>query len=130
MSLREKLNKGDLKLRKDVEKLLSEYIVETLGEDAEVLNLLKKVAFDYDLTDVSESTVVGIDGYSCKLGYEVQDDLVNVKLECSKGVVQFTLTYVAMFGILGLRGVEATITESGLDLAKRMIDTFASELLK
>ena len=130
MSLREKLNKGDFKLRKDVEKLLSEYIVETLGEDAEVLNLLKQVAFDYDLTDVSESTVVGIDGYSCKLGYEVQDDLVNVKLECSKGKVQFTLTYVAMFGILGLRGVEATITESGLDLAKRMIDTFASELLK
>lgn len=130
MSLREKLNKGDFKLRKDVEKILSEYIVETLGEDAEVLNLLKKVAFDYDLTDVSESTVVGIDGYSCKLGYEVQDDLVNVKLECSKGKVQFTLTYVAMFGILGVRGVEVTITESGLDLAKRMIDTFALELLK
>lgn len=130
MSLREKLNKGDFKLRKDVEKLLSEYIVETLGDEYEVLDLLKKVAFDYDLTDVSESTVVGIDGYSCKLGYEVQDDLVHVKLECSKGVVQFTLTYVAMFGILGLRGVEATITESGLDLAKRMIDTFASELLK
>lgn len=130
MSLREKLNKGDFKLRKDVEKLLSEYIVEMLGDDYEVLDLLKKVAFDYDLTDVSESTVVGIDGYSCKLGYEVQDDLVHVKLECSKGVVQFTLTYVAMFGILGLRGVEATITESGLDLAKRMIDTFASELLK
>lgn len=130
MSLREQLNSGNLKLRKNVGKILSEYIVETLGDDAEVLNLLKKVAFDYDLTDVSESTVVGIDGYSCKLGYEVQDDLVHVKLECSKGVVQFTLTYVAMFGILGLRGVEATITESGLDLAKRMIDTFASELLK
>ena len=130
MSLREKLNKGDFKLRKDVEKILSEYIVETLGEDAEVLNLLKKVAFDYDLTNVSESTVVGIDGCSCKLGYEVQDDLVNVKLECSKGKIQFTLTYAAMFCTLGVRGVEATITESGLDLAKRMIDTFASELLK
>lgn len=130
MSLREQLNSGNFKLRKNVGKILSEYIVETLGDDYEVLNLLKKVAFDYDLTDVSESTVVGIDGYSCKLGYEVQDDLVHVKLECSKGVVQFTLTYVAMFGILGLRGVEATITESGLDLAKRMIDTFASELLK
>lgn len=130
MSLREQLNSGNFKLRKNVGKILSEYIVETLGDDAEVLNLLKQVAFDYDLTDVSESTVVGIDGYSCKLGYEVQDDLVHVKLECSKGVVQFTLTYVAMFGILGLRGVEATITESGLDLAKRMIDTFASELLK
>lgn len=130
MSLREKLNKGDFKLRKDVEKLLSEYIIDTLGDDYEVLNLLKKVVLDYDLTDVSESTVVGIDGYSCKLGYEVQDDLVHVKLECSKGVVQFTLTYVAMFGILGLRGVVVTITESGLDLAKRMIDTFAFELLK
>lgn len=130
MSLREKLNKGDLKLRKDVEKLLSEYIVETLGEDAEILNLLKKVAFDYDLTDVSESTVVGIDGYSCKLGYKVQDDLVHVKLECSKGKVQFTLTYVAMFSTLGVRGVEVTITESSLELAKRMIDTFAFELLK
>lgn len=130
MSLREQLNSGNFKLRKNVGKILSEYIVETLGDDAEVLNLLKQVAFDYDLTDLSESKVVGIDGYSCKLGYEVQDDLVHVKLECSKGVVQFTLTYVAMFGILGLRGVEATITESGLDLAKRMIDTFASELLK
>lgn len=130
MSLREKLNKGDLKLRKDVEKLLSEYIVETLGDDYEVLNLLKKVAFDYDLTDVSESTVVGIDGYSCKLGYEVRDDLVDVKLECSKGKVQFTLTYVAMFSTLGVRGVEVTITESSLELAKRMIDTFAFELLK
>lgn len=130
MSLREQLNSGNLKLRKNVGKILSEYIVETLGDDAEVLNLLKQVAFDYDLTELSESKVVGIDGYSCKLGYEVQDDLVNVKLECSKGKVQFTLTYVAMFGILGLRGVEATITESGLDLAKRMIDTFASELLK
>ena len=130
MSLREKLNTEGLKLRKNVEKLLSEYIIDTLGDDYEVLNLLKKVAFDYDLTDVSESTVVGIDGYSCKLGYEIQDDLVNVKLECSKGKVQFTLTYVAMFGILGVRGVEVTMTESGLELAKRMIDTFALELLK
>ena len=130
MSLREKLNTEGLKLRKDVEKLLSEYIIDTLGDDYEVLNLLKRVVLDYDLTDVSESTVVGIDGYSCKLGYEVQDDLVHVKLECSKGVVQFTLTYVAMFSTLGVRGVEVTITESSLELAKRMIDTFVSELLK
>ena len=130
MSLREKLNTEGLKLRKDVEKLLSEYIIDTLGDDYEVLNLLKRVVLDYDLTDVSESTVVGIDGYSCKLGYKVQDDLVHVKLECSKGVVQFTLTYVAMFSTLGVRGVEVTITESSLELAKRMIDTFASELLK
>lgn len=130
MSLREKLNKGDFKLRKNVEKILSEYIVETLGDDAEVLHLLKQVAFDYDLTDLSESKVVGIDGYSCKLAYEVQDDLVKVKLECSKGIVQFTLTYAAIFGTLGVRGVEVTIPESGLDLAKRMIDTFALDLLK
>lgn len=88
------------------------------------------MVLDYDLTDVSESTVVGIDGYSCKLGYEVQDDLVHVKLECSKGVVQFTLTYVTMFGTLGVRGIEVTMTDSSLGLAKRMIDTFASELLK
>lgn len=130
MSLREKLNTEGLKLRKNVEKLLSEYIIDTLGDDYEVLNLLKKVVLDYDLTDVSESTVVGIDGYSCKLGYEVQDDLVHVKLECSKGVVQFTLTYVTMFSTLGIRGVEVTMTDSSLELAKRMIDTFASELLK
>lgn len=130
MSLREKLNTEGLKLRKNVEKLLSEYIIDTLGDDYEVLNLLKEVVLDYDLTDVSESIVVGVDGYSCKLGYEVQDDLVNVKLECSKGKVQFTLTYVTIFGTLGVRGVEVTITESGLVLAKRMIDTFASELLK
>ena len=130
MSLREKLNTEGLKLRKNVEKVLSEYIIDTLGDDYEVLNLLKKVVLDYDLTDVSESTVVGIDGYSCKLGYEVQDDLVHVTLECSKGKVQFTLTYVAMFSALGVRSVEVTITESSLELAKRMIDTFASELLK
>lgn len=130
MSLREKLNKGNFKLRKTVGKVLTEYIVETLGNDTEVLHLLKQVAFDYDLTDVSESAVVGIDGYSCKLGYEVQDDFVNVKLECSEGVVQFTLAYAAMFKTIAVRGVVVTITESGLDLAKRMIDTFASELLK
>ena len=130
MSLREQLNSGNFKLRKNVGKILSEYIVETLGDDAEVLNLLKQVAFDYDLTDLSESKVVGIDGYSCKLGYDVNDAFVNVKLECSKGVVQFTLTYAAMFGTLAVRGVVVTLTESGLDLAKRMIDTFAFELLK
>ena len=76
------------------------------------------------------SKVVGIDGYSCKLGYDVNDAFVNVKLECSKGVVQFTLTYAAMFGTLAVRGVVVTITESSLELAKRMIDTFGSELLK
>lgn len=130
MSLREKLNKGNFKLRKTVDKLLIEYIVETLGNDDEVLNLLKKVAFDYDLTDVSESAVVGIDGYSCKLAYEVQDEFVHVKLECSKGVVRFTLTYAAMFKTIAVRGVVVTITESDLELAKRMIDTFAFELLK
>lgn len=130
MSLREKLNTEGLKLRKNVEKLLSEYIIDTLGDDYEVLNLLKEVVLDYDLTDVSESTVVEVDGYSCKLGYEVQDDLVNVKLECSKGTVQFTLTYVTIFGTLGVRGVEVTMTDKGLELAKRMIDTFALELLK
>ena len=130
MSLREQLNSGNFKLRKNVGKILSEYIVETLGDDAEVLNLLKQVAFDYDLTELSESKVVGIDDYSCKLGYDVNDAFVNVKLECSKGVVQFTLTYAAMFGTLGVRGVVVTITERDLDLAKRMIDTFAFELLK
>lgn len=130
MSLREKLNKGNFKLRKTVGKVLTEYIVETLGNDAEVLHLLKQVAFDYDLTDVSESTVVGVDGCSCKLGYDVNDAFVNVKLECSKGVVQFTLTYAAMFGTLAVRGVVVTITESSLELAKRMIDTFAFKLLK
>ena len=130
MSLREKLNKGNFKLRKNVEMILSEYIVETLGNDAEVLHLLKQVAFDYDLTDVSEVTVIGIDGCSCKLAYKVQDDLVKVKLECSKGMVQFTLTYAAMFKTIAVRDIEVTITESDLDLAKRMIHTFVFELLK
>ena len=130
MSLREKLNKGDFKLRKTVDIVLMEYIIETLGEDAEVLNLLKKVAFDYDLTDVSESTVVGIDGYSCKLAYEVQDDLVNVKLGCSKGAVQFKLTYAAMFKTIGVRDVEVTMNKNDLELAKKMINKFAFELLK
>ena len=130
MSLREKLNKGNFKLRKTVGKVLTEYIVETLGNDAEVLHLLKQVAFDYDLTDVSESTVVGVDGCSCKLGYEVKDDLVNVKLDCSKGVVQFTLTYAALFKTISVRDIEVTINESDLDLAKRMIHTFVFELLK
>lgn len=130
MSLREQLNNGNFKLRKTVDKILIEYIVETLGNDVEVLHLLKKVAFDYDLTDASESVVVGIDGYSCKLAYEVQDEFVHVKLECSKGVVRFTLTYAAMFKTIAVRGVVVTITESDLELAKRMIDTFASELLK